>query len=374
MTLIAGVGFDGVNMLLADVLLHNEEGGASHVDLPSGRTTEQIAGGQSFWLKQKIRLISDYLAVAYSTDEWRTALEAIAALKSISGDLALSSHQLHQFMALLKADRKFDRLSLIGLAALNDTGQVMFGHHVSGCEANLTFRPCFFAGTGAVDFASTVEELGPALVLQGEPIHRAVSAATSLISAFYSREIHSGADEAPSPLSLLYGGAWEHAYVDRGRIKKLGDTTHFFWSSIEADHGIEVTGPSLIVKRHYTNDVLVQRWLWGDGFVPWDLQKCIPVEPTWVGDEIGIEVNLEDPHHWPGFQSMLQVHDNVITWRNGRRDIMCWTNWGGDTGVRFTEGATGTTVSISTNTLRGIAESVTRAIVERRFRDARGAR
>jgi hypothetical protein len=48
MTLIAGVGFDGVNMLLADVLLHNEEGGASHVDLPSGRTTEQIAGAEAF--------------------------------------------------------------------------------------------------------------------------------------------------------------------------------------------------------------------------------------------------------------------------------------------------------------------------------------
>jgi hypothetical protein len=43
-------------------------------------------------------LINDHLAVAYSTDEWRTALEAIAALKSIGGDLGLSSHQLHQFM------------------------------------------------------------------------------------------------------------------------------------------------------------------------------------------------------------------------------------------------------------------------------------
>jgi len=312
MALVAGLTIGSVPVLIGSLQITQLP--ASTASSEASATDSAAPAAPEFRIRQRLTLINDYLAVAWS-GPLPAATFVIKQLRKLAGDTPISANVLESFLKSVQQDRHLSQLALIGIRVETAERAVLFGWGVQRGE--LTERRWrYLCEPSAHEYFRLAASQFVELLSNGDALLRSISIANALASAFLVRE--DGIDQqirtrASNPLLVLQGGGYETAVLHNGRLRKVPAVFNFWHARLE-DKWTGVDAPTLVIKRDYADGRLLLRWGWAKPFgkqiiLPLDQQQCMVVSEA---DDFTTPQDLESKH-WPSFHSDIECHEIFVT-------------------------------------------------------------
>jgi hypothetical protein len=321
MALVAGLTVGSVPILIGSLQVTQLPAAAPATPTSNGDSSAPPALPRSeFRIRQRLTLVNDYLAVAWS-GPLPAATFVIKQLRKLAADKPIPANLLESFVKSVQQDRHLSQLALIGIRVETADRAVLFGWGVQRGE--LTARRWqYLCESSAHDYFRLAAEQFVELLSNGDSLLRSISIANALASAFLVRQdgvdkqIRSG---ATSPLLVLQGGGYETVVLHHGRLRKV-PTLFNFWHARLEDKWTGVDAPTLVIKRDYTDGKLLLRWGWAKPFgkqiiLPVEQQQCLVVSEA---DDFAEPEGLQSTR-WPSYHSDIECHEIFVTDAEGLR-------------------------------------------------------
>ena len=313
MALVAGLTIGSVPILIGSLQVTQLPAAAP----PIHDAEEDAAPARprsEFRIRQRLTLINDYLAVAWS-GPLPAATFVIKQLRKLAGDKPIPANLLESFVKSVQQDRHLSQLSLIGIRVETSDRAVLFGWGVQRGELS-SRRWHYLCEPSGHEYFRLAATQFVELLSNGDALLRSISIANALASAFLVREdgvdkqIRSG---ATSPLLVLQGGGYETVVLHNGKLKKVPALFNFWHARLE-DKWTGVDAPTLVIKRDYADGKLLLRWGWAKPFgkqiiLPLQQQQCVVVSEA---DDFTEPEGLESTR-WPSFHSEIECHEIFVT-------------------------------------------------------------
>ena len=252
--------------MLGDLLLSTPDSVQKRVDIPAVEDINILMEEHHTWsiagLTQKINILSDRLTVAFAgdCDQARNALEILGQIADLP-DL-----NMELIIKVLNAIQIQDRneLAIIGILTTPDPNN-KYGAVIEYFSVNV--EPFFSEQFGKVYIAGSGED-GCVRVLKqfenyldqnesfDDPYFFADLAALSIITQFVGLEFNTGAN-----LLQLWGGGFEVASFQNGKIQKIGNILNIFWKLIKDKDSYILRLLPNFIKNDYWEDALLTRIL-----------------------------------------------------------------------------------------------------------------
>jgi len=315
MALVAGLTVGSVPILIGSLQVTQLPAAAASPRASDDDSAAPPAAQRSeFRIRQRLTLVNDYLAVAWS-GPLPAATFVIKQLRKLAADKPIPGHVLESFVKSVQQDRHLSQLALIGIRVETADRAVLFGWGVQRGE--LTERRWqYLCEPSGHDYFRMAASQFVELLSNGDALLRSISIANALASAFLVRQ--EGVDKqirtgATSPLLVLQGGGYETVVLHNGKLRKV-PTLFNFWHARLEDKWTGVDAPTLVIKRDYADGKLLLRWGWAKPFgkqiiLPLQQQQCLVVSEA---DDFTEPVGLENTR-WPSFHSDIECHEIFVT-------------------------------------------------------------
>lgn len=346
MALVAGLTVGSVPVLIGSLQItqlpapahaeHEHEGTNGY-----NGTNGAVAPQSTLRIRQRLTLLNDYLAVAWS-GPLPAATFVIKQLRKLAADGPVSANVLESFLKRVQQDRHLSQLSLIGIRVETPERAVLFGWGVQRGE--LTERRWrYLCEPSGHDYFKLAATQFVELLSNGDSLLRSISIANALASAFLVRE--DGVDKQirardGNPLLVLQGGGYETVVLHNGKLRKVPALFNFWHAKLE-DKWTGVDAPTLVIKRDYADGKLLLRWGWAKPFgkqiiLPADQQQCVAISEA---DDF-VEPGSLETRRWPSFHSDIECHEIFVTDQDEGLRISTLTHHCGselDRDIRFAE-------------------------------------
>jgi hypothetical protein len=312
MSLVAGLTVGSVPILIGSLQVTQLPAAASAMPTSNDISTTPPAtlSRSEFRIRQRLTLVNDYLAVAWS-GPLPAATFVIKQLRKLAADKPIPANLLESFVKSVQQDRHLSQLSLVGIRVETADRAVLFGWGVQRGE--LTERRWqYLCEPSAHDYFRLAATQFVELLSNGDALLRSISIANALASAFLVRQ--DGVDQQirsgeTNPLLVLHNG----------RLRKV-PTLFNFWHARLEDKWTGVDAPTLVIKRDYIDGKLLLRWGWAKPFgkqiiLPVQQQQCLVISEA---DDFTDPEGLESTR-WPSFHSDIECHEIFVTDAEGLR-------------------------------------------------------
>jgi hypothetical protein len=330
MTLISIISPNDFPVLLGDLLISAPASNdGRRVSLPSfiseTRSEELTNGSFSIvGLSQKVAVINDYLAVAWSGSKI-AAKGVLTDLKENVPPTPMTSDDFFKYLDSLNY-KETTELSLIGLA-IDAEGKI---HRFAQNHKLVKYDPLnkiYVAGSGADDFVSHLLESFPEdFKTSGEmnAYSKAISSVLIYGGLLFFNEMNSR-----SNLEYYYGGGFEFvtpirdADTDTVGLKKIPEITTLFW--IDDQRSGNITMAPVVFKQRYIGDVLVITRCF---LTREHDNKSKPITnylitPVYEDIDISEFANI----FLPNFNSLILIHYILRITESGEQTVGCMLNW-----------------------------------------------
>ncbi len=308
MTLIAAAGIDTYPVVFADLLVSGPERPGSAPDISLAGAVTSVFPPGSDWsilgLNQKVVLLGDHCVIAWAGDVV-FARAVIAGLRALVSQAPLSLPIVETYLAELDPTMK-DQVSFVGWVR---DGEVFhqFWYRADIAEGAL-FGRISAGGSAATDFVMLASQisggswnaLGRALAGRELAISSMLSATSLLLQSELSRE---------NNLLQYFGGGYEIATFIGDRFAKVGDIAFVFWMANVTDGEVALSGPWLVLKQDYADDLLLLHVL---RMRPGNVSTDPPLieEDRHVVAPFGSTVDAARANSifWPGMEATFTCH------------------------------------------------------------------
>ena len=308
MTLIAAVGLDTYPVVFGDLLISSTERPGSVPDISLAGALTSVFPAGSDWsilgLNQKVVLLDDHCVIAWAGTAAfaRTVIEELRALASKA---PLTITIIKAYLAELDPAVE-DQVSFVGWVK---EGEVF--HHF-WYRADIAESPMFgrisAGGSAATDFVTLASQIsGGSWNASGRAmigLERAISSMLSATSLLLRAELSS-----ENNLLQYSGGGYEIATFIGGKFSKVGDIAFVFWMAHPAVGEVALSGPWLVLKQDYADDILLLHVL---RMRPGDVATDPPMieEVKHVVSPFGRTVDAAhaDSISWPGMEATFTCH------------------------------------------------------------------
>lgn len=215
--------------------------------------------GDSGWgirgLKQKVNIVSDNCAIAWA-GSWLNARLVISSLRRLSESRELTSADIIDAIDDLGADE--ESVQFVGL--LNEGGERFAFHSNAEEVTSMVLGDTYVAGTGGDTIRQFERLLGDVKYVEERNVNsgtKAVAKSLLLGGLLLHSEWRGGL--AASTLLNAFGGGYEFAFFENGRMQKLPEVTFMFWEARLNAEGCGIFLPLFIVKQAYIDEHLLIR-------------------------------------------------------------------------------------------------------------------
>jgi hypothetical protein len=314
MALVAGLTIGSVPVLIGSLQITRLPVAAAASPTAGTHAAPQAPAAPEVRIRQRLTLVNDYLAVAWS-GPLPAATFVIKQLRKLAGDQPIPSNVLESFLKSVQQDRHLSQLSLIGIRVETAERAVLFGWGVQRGE--LTERRWhYLCEPSGHDYFRLAATQFVELLSNGDSLLRSISIANAIASAFLVRE--DGINEqirarASDPLLVLQGGGYETVVLHNGRLRKVPALFNFWHARLE-EKWTGVDAPTLVIKRDYADGKLLLRWGWAKSagkqiILPLKQQQCVVVAEA---DDFTTPEDL-DRKQWPSFHSDIECHEIFVS-------------------------------------------------------------
>ena len=308
MTLIAAAGIDTYPVVFGDLLISGPERPGSAPDISLAGAVTSVFPPGSDWailrLSQKVVLLGDNCVIAWAGDVV-FARTVTAGLRALASRATLSLPIVETYLAGLDPTMK-DKVSFVGWVRDGDVFH-QFWYRADTAEGAL-FGRVSAGGSAATDFVMLASQisggswnaLGRALAGLELAISSMLSATSLLLQSELSRE---------NNLLQYFGGGYEIATFIGGRFAKVGDIAFVFWMANVTDGEVALSGPWLVLKQDYADDLLLLHVL---RMRPGNVSTDPPLieEDRHVVAPFGSTVDAARANSifWPGMEAKFTCH------------------------------------------------------------------
>ena len=330
MTLISIISPNDFPVLLGDLLISAPASNdGSRVSLPSliaeTPSVELTNGSFSIvGLSQKVAVINDYLAVAWSGSKI-AAKAVLTDLKENVPPTPMTSDDFFKYLDSLNY-KETTELSLLGLTIDAEGKLHRFGQNHKLVKYD-PLNNIYVAGSGADDFVSYLFEYFPEGFKSGGEMNVYCEAISTVF--IYARISFCNEMNSRSNFEHYYGGGFEFVTpirdtdTDTVGLKKVPEITTLFW--IDDQRSGNITMQPVVFKQRYIGDVLVITRCF---LTRKHDNKSKPVTNYFITPVYeDIDIREFAKVFLPNFNSMILVHYIFQITESGEQKVNCMLNW-----------------------------------------------
>jgi hypothetical protein len=261
MTIITAFSLKGCHALLGDALITGPIEDTFNGYLTPAFREEEDPYGQSGWgirgLQQKVVLINDYCSISWAGTEI-IARAIISELKAHSRNHVIHLDDIEKLVDQLSLSER-EEIQLIACVIENDRAN-LWGYGVKKISSKY-FDTVYVGGSGSESLKMFLDQFESLNIL--EPRLDEISAflastCATILTNFLNDERN--IQYKGSPILEGFGGIYEVAVTESGKIKKIPETTSvYFDAHLDENQIFQVSMPKLIIKQKFENDVLLVR-------------------------------------------------------------------------------------------------------------------